>query len=633
MPRMWQETGGVASQFTGNKRLLKAAGRVTLRPVVQPMKKQLILTGVILGAGVLGFCGCGQKSGNGPEETAANTPPPDPPLLAPCAPGVRGGKLVVATFGDPKTFNPITANEQSSIDISRFLFESLLGFDWTTQTVEPGLADFWTNAPDNRTWTFKLRKNLRWSDGAPLTADDVVFTWNDVIFNQKIDNVTRDVFVVAGKTFTVTKVDDLTVQVVTPSIYAPMLENFGGVAILPKHVLARAVADGSFTSSYGVDWKPANIVGSGPFRLKEYKPAQYTLMERNPTFCEFDSKGQQLPYIDDVIYTVVPDMNAMALRFLSGESDVDEAVTPDRYSEFKQASVSKRFQLLEPGIGLETGFFFFNQNTNVDAKTGKPYVDPKKLKWFRDTKFRQACSYAINRDAIIQSVYSGRAIPNYGFVTPGNKKWFDPDTPKYPYDPEKAQALLKDIGIERRNGDDLLTDAEGNKIEFVFNTNTGNGNREKSAMLIAANLEKLGFKVTFQPIEFNTLINRIDVTYDYDCVLISLGGAGTDPSSNMNVVKSAGYTHQWFPRQKAPSTPWEARLDQLMDAQMQTLDLNERKKDFNEVQEILAEQQPMIFTVTPYFYAAIRSDISNLRPTPLSSYRVTWNAEELFYIK
>jgi peptide/nickel transport system substrate-binding protein len=616
----------------GNEGLLNTEGWVILRPLFN-MKKHLIRTAVILSAGVLGFCGCGRKPESAPEKTAVNAPPAEPPLLAPCAPGVRGGKLVVATFGDPKTFNPITANEKSSIDIGRFMFASLLGFDWTTQTVEPGLADFWTNAPDNRTWTFRLRKNLRWSDGAPLTADDVVFTWNDVVFNPKIDNVTRDTFVVAGKEFTVTKVDDLTIQVVTPEIYAPMLENFGGVPILPRHILARSVADGSFTSAYGVDWKPADIVGSGPFRLKEYKPAQYTLLERNPYFCEVDGHGRQLPYFDDVIYTVVPDMNAMALRFLSGESDVDEAVTPDQYGQFKQASASGRFRLDEPGIGLETGFFFFNENTNVDAKTGRPFVDPKKLKWFRNTKFRQACSYAVNREAIIQSIYSGRAIPNYGFVTPGNKKWFDPDTPKYPYDPAKALALLKEIGIEKRNGDDFLTDADGNKIEFVLNTNTGNGSREKTAMLIAADLNQLGFKVVFQPVEFNTLVNKIDVTYDYDCVLISLGGSGTDPSSSMNVIESSGYTHQWFPREKTPSTGWEARLDQLMDAQMQTLDFNERKKDFNEAQEILAEQQPMIFTVTPYYYAAIRSDIGNVRPTPLSSYRVTWNAEELYFKK
>ena len=108
---------------------------------------------------------------------------------------------------------------------------------------------------------------------------------------------------------------------------------------------------------------------------------------------------------------------------------------------------------------------------------------------------------------------------------------------------------------------------------------------------------------------------------------------GTDPANSMNILKSSGYSHDWFPRQKSPSTDWEARLDYLMDAQMQTLNLDERKKCFDEVQEILAEQVPMIFTVTPYFYAAARADLGNLRPTPLSAYRATWNAEELYFKK
>ena len=147
-------------------------------------------------------------------------------------------------------------------------------------------------------------------------------------------------------------------------------------------------------------------------------------------------------------------------------------------------------------------------------------------------------------------------------------------------------------------------------------------------------MQKLGIKVIFQPIEFNTLITRIEDTYDYDCILLGLySDMGTDPANSMNILKSSGYSHDWFPRQKSPSTDWEARLDYLMDAQMQTLNLDERKKCFDEVQEILAEQVPMIFTVTPIYYAAIRSEIGNIRPTPLSYYRTTWNAEELYFKK
>src|SRR5271163_4511804 len=201
------------------------------------------------------FSGCGKKPAAAPEKTAASYPLPDPPLVADCEPGIPGGRLVIAEPGDPKTFNPITANEASSEDIYRFFFASLLGDDPIKQEVEPGLAESWTNSPDGKTWTFKLRKNLRWSDGEPLTADDVVFTW-DVIYNPDIDNVTRDLFVIDGKQFTVTKVDDLTIQVVTPEIYAPFLENFGGIPIIPKHILEKSVTDKTFASAYGVNSSP-----------------------------------------------------------------------------------------------------------------------------------------------------------------------------------------------------------------------------------------------------------------------------------------------------------------------------------------------------------------------------------------
>ncbi len=593
------------------------------------MKEQFTRAAAAVAAAIL-MAGCGRQAA--PEQAAVNVPLADPPLLAPCAPGIPGGRLVISTFGDPKTFNPITANEQSSDEIVRHLFAGLVGFDSPSQTVEPGLAHWWTNSPDGKTWTFKLRKNLRWSDGEPLTVDDVVFTWNEVIYNPDIDNVMRDAFIIGGKKLSVTKVDDLTLQVETPRVYAPFLVNFGGVPILPKHILASTVADKTFTSAYGVNWDPAKIVGSGPFRLKSYAPAQSLLLERNPYFFEVDTNGGRLPYLDNIIYSVVPDMNALSLRFLSGESEVDDFIPPYDYAQFKSAADAGKFKLLEPGIGLETAFFWFNENTNVD-KSGKPQVDPVKLKWFRNQKFRQACSYAIDRQAIIDSVYSGRAIANYGLVTPGNKKWYDPNTLQYPYNPDKAVELLKAIGIEKRNGDAFLTDGDGNRVAFVLNTNTGNGAREKTAVLIQNDLQKIGMQVTPQSIEFNTLVSKVDVTHDYDCVLLALGGGGADPSDSMNVIKSSGFTHQWFPRQTTPSSDWEARLDYLMDAQNSTLDFNERKKDFDEVQSILAQQVPMIFTVTPYYYAAVVNNLANVRATPLSSYRATWNIEELYFNK
>lgn len=585
----------------------------------------------IFAAAIFCFSGCGKKSapaGN----SAVNYPLPDPPLVADCNPGIRGGRLIMSTFVDPKTFNAITGNEQSSADIYRFLFSSLLGYDPNTQEVSPGLADWWTNAPDNKTWTFHLRKNLRWSDGQPITADDVVFTCNDLIYNTNINPVIADALRVDGKDFTVTKVDDLTVRVVTPDIYAPFLTTFGaGVPIMPKHILEKYVADGTFDSAYGINWKPQDIVGSGPFLIQDYKPAQYVLLERNPYFFEVDSNGTRLPYFDNIIYSIVRDWNTMSLRMLHGDDDIDDEIKPDEYDTFKAAEAAGKIKLLEPGPGADDGFIVFNQNTNMD-KDGRPLVDPVKLKWFRNTKFRQAIAYAIDRDAIVKTVYSGRSEPEYGFVTRGNKKWFDPNTPKYAHDPAKALELLKEIGIEKRNGDNFLTDANGNKIEFVLNTNTGNDMRQKMCLLIASDLEKIGIRVIFQPIEFNALNDKIDNTHDFECILISEGGP-PDPAASMNILKSSGFSHNWFPQQKTPSTKWEARIDQLMDAQLKTLDFSERKKDFDEVQEILGEQQPEIWIVVPIYYAAAKTTIGNIKVTPFDIDHVSWNAEELYFKK
>jgi peptide/nickel transport system substrate-binding protein len=617
------------STFSGKKPNLPAM-RILIRS---------ILAAAICGAAVLGLSGCGKNAQNAaPDNSVANSatnyPLPDPPVVVNCTPGIRGGKLIISELGDPKTFNYITQNEESSYDVLRFMFWGLINLDEPTQEVKPGLADSWSNSPDGKTWTFHLRKNLRWSDGAPLNADDVLFTWNDVILNPKIDNVTRDSFIINGKGPIVTKLDDLTIQVVMPEVYAPFLAQFGGISIMPKHILEQSVADGTFTSAYSVNTKPEDVVGSGPYRLKEYKAAQYTILERNPYFLEVDTNGTRLPYLDDLIFTVVPDFNTIALRTLSGEADVDDTVRPMDYDQFKAAADQGKIRLLDPGIGLEMTFLCFNENTNLNAKTGQPLVDPKKLKWFRDTRFRQAISYGINRDAMIQAAYSGRAVPAYGFDTPGDKKWFNPNIKTYPYDPAKALELLQEMGIEKRNGNDFLTDPDGNKIEFVLNANTGSSVAEKCCIFVQGDLKKLGINVIYQPIEFNSLIDKLTSTYDFECVFSAFGsGSLVDPSDMMNILKSDGFTHDWFPQQKTPSTPWEARIDALMDAQLKTLDYNERKKDFDEVQEIMAEQQPLIFSVTPIYYAAILPNIGNVRPTALGGYRATWNAEELYYTK
>jgi peptide/nickel transport system substrate-binding protein len=420
--------------------------------------------------------------------------------------------------------------------------------------------------------------------------------------------------------------------VVTPEVFAPFVEFFGGVSILPKHVLKDAARSKVFPLAYGINSKPNRIVGCGPYRLKEFRFGQFTLLERNPEYWVADRQGNRLPFIDEVLFNVPGGPGTEGGFFLNAQTDVSDSVRPQLYAQYKQASAGGAFQLFDLGVGAERDFLWFNQNTGTNAE-GKPFVNPARLKWFRNKKFRQAFSCAIDRDRLVREVYVGRAQAASGFISTENQKWNNPNIPHYGLDLSRARALLAEVGIQDRNGDGVMEDADGNPIEVLFYFNAGNPLRERSALLIQEDLKKLGIRLVPMSFSYEALVEKINVTFDYECALMGLGGGGGDPGAQMNVLRSSEELHQWFPFQKAPSTDWEARIDSLMNAQMRTLDFAQRKKYFDEVQVILAEELPMIYTVAPLAAAAIRPDVENLRPAVMSPYHLTWNLEELYFKK
>jgi len=212
-----------------------------------------------------------------------------------------------------------------------------------------------------------------------------------------------------------------------------------------------------------------------------------------------------------------------------------------------------------------------------------------------------------------------------------NPTWYNPAVPRFGFDPPRARQLLAAAGLADRNGDGVLEDAAGRPCEIVLHTNLGNPARARMAELIQDDLRQVGIRLVLQPLPFPVLEHKINQTFDYESALLGLSGGGLDPAAHLNVLKSDNLMHQWFPRQPRPATAWEARLDALMDAQMRTLDFAERKRAFDEVQQILAEQLPLIGTVTPLRYAAARADLGNLRGSALTPYSLTWNVEELYF--
>src|SRR5260221_2873866 len=302
------------------------------------------------------LAGCG-RSGN--SRTKTGHPLPPSPLVSREDPGQSGGRFVIAAANSPKTFNPLFASDGASDGIVRFLFASLVQLNFSTQQPGPGLAESWSVEPDQKTWTFKLRQGVRWSDGKPFSAEDVVFTWNEIMYNPELNRLTFELFRINGKPFAVSKVDDFTVRVVTPEVYAPFLEFFGGVPILPRHSLEAALKERRFAKAYDVTMPPEQIIGCGPYCIKESQPGKFTLLARNPEYWVTDTAGSRLPYFDEILFPVGGGQGTEALLFLSDKSDAFEAIRPENVDQFKQASAKGRFQLVELGVGSERDFLWF----------------------------------------------------------------------------------------------------------------------------------------------------------------------------------------------------------------------------------------------------------------------------------
>ncbi len=554
----------------------------------------------------------------------SKSPLPQPPLVSTAEPGRHGGRLMLSTIGTPGTFNPLLAIDPASVEVSQLLFSSLARMDFAAQEIRPALAESWSVAPDQKTWTFKLRRGLRWSDGAPLTADDVLFTWNDVIYNPEIQTPVAEIFQLTTAKLSITKTGEDSIQVVVPEVFAPFAEFFGTIPILPRHSMAQVAREKQFNAAL------AKIVSSGPYRVKQMN-RNATVLERNPEYWVVNSRNQRLPCFDEIVFIAASGSAEQSGLFLSGETMIHERVRPDEFDRFQKAAKKTGFRLFDLGTGTEKDFICFNQNTNTDAPGGKNLVAPAKLQWFRNAKFRQAISCAIDRERLAREIYSGRAVPAYDFISRENTKWCNTNTVRFAFDLSKARALLAEIGIQDRNKDGILEDGDGNQIEFALVTNSENSGRMKTAMMLGEMFGRLGIKMTFQAVDFPTLIVKVNRSFDYDCALLGLGGGSSDPVTSWSVLKSSAPVHQWFPNQSKPSTDWEARIDELMDEQIATLDFAARKKALDEVQAILAAQQPMIFTVSPNSFAAVSLKIGNVRPAAAAQNRMSWNLEELYF--
>ena len=538
--------------------------------------------------------------------------------------GRDGGRLVVTQRAEPKTLNPVTAMDAPSREVLRRMNADLIHINRQSFQTESALAKSWTASPDGRSYTLHLRRGLKFSDGVPFDADDVVFSFR-MYLDEKVHSPQRDLLVIGDKSPTVTKLDAYTVRFDFAKPYAAAERLFDSVAILPRHLLESAYKEGKLPQVWGLNTPPEQIAGLGPYRLKKYVPGERITLERNPYYWKVDGKGVRLPYIRELTFLFVANDEAQVLRFESGESDLISRLSAEDFSVLQRDQQARGYKLYDLGPGLEYNFLFFNLN---DDTAGRLAEVERKQAWFRDARFRQAVSAAIDRDAIVRLVFQGRATPIWTHVTPGNKPWIDTALARPSVSLARARELLSSGGFTWKDG--ALLDSSGHPVEFTIVTSTSNNQRRQMATLIQDDLRKLGMHVQVVPLEFRAFVDRIMQSHDYEAAIAGIGSGDVDPTADMNVWMSSAGMHIWHPGQTKPATPWETEIDQLMQQQLVTLDPRRRKRMYDRVQEIVATQLPVICLASPDILVGAKSTLANFQPSILDHYTLS-NVDELFW--
>jgi peptide/nickel transport system substrate-binding protein len=538
--------------------------------------------------------------------------------------GRYGGHLTIGQRSEPKTLNPVTATDSVSREVIGCLMGDLIEINRSSQQTEPGLAKSWKVSPDGRTFTLQLRKGIRFSDGHPFDADDVVFSFG-VYMDEAVDSPQRDLLIIDGKPIVVTKLDQYTVRFMLPRPYAAAERLFDGLAMLPKHLLEKPYREGHFAQAWSLNAPASEIAGLGPFRLKQYVPGQRVVVERNPYYWKVDRENQRLPYLGELVFLFVGTEDAQVMRFEAGETDIISRLSSENYNLLEREKSRSGSQLADMGPGLEYNFLLFNLN-DLNGKKLDEVAGAQA--WFADLKFRQAISAAVDRESIVRLVYGARGAALWGNVGPGNKLWINQAIPHPARSVEGARQLLKSGGYSWNPAGQLL-DTRGRPVEFSIITNSSNSQRMKMATLLQDDLAHLGMQVHVVPLEFRALIDRVFQSFDYDAAIMGLGGGDADPNPEMNVWTFAGTSHLWHLGETQPATDWERELDQLMQQQMVTLDYARRKQLYDRAQQLIAENLPFIFLGTPNILATASSRVGNFHPAVMDPYTL-WNADELY---
>ena len=555
---------------------------------------------------------------------------------------VKVPDFVESILSDPQTFN--AALSQSSPSISLYMYEGLTTIDPFTNEVEPALAQAWQLSADKLKIVFTLRPHLKWSDGEPLTADDVVFTYNEVYLNEAIPTPVRDVLRI-GESRALPKVRKLSqeqIEFTIPEPFAPFLRVMGGLSVLPAHALQDSVRSldsqgkPEFLAKWQVDTPPDEVIVNGPYKLDRYQVNQRVIFRRNPNYWRYQGPDRSTGNIERVVWQIVEKQDTQVLQFRSGGLD-SIGVTPDQFSLLKREEKQGNFTIygrdLIQDLSPATSFILFNLNTG--QRNNKPLVDPIKSRWFNMVEFRQAVAYALDRQRMLTNTYRGLGNLQNSPISVQSPYYLSPEEglKTYDHNPERAKELLQSVGFTYDQKGQLFDD-RGNRVRFVLTTNSGNQVREALGAQVRQDLAKIGIQVDYTPIAFGAIIDKLTKSLEWDCILLGLTG-GVEPNNGANVWSPDGLTHLFNQKPGPGSAPiegrtvsdWELEINQLYIQGARELDEAKRKAIYAKTQQISQEKLPFIYLINRISMAAVRNHFKGIRYTPLGN--LFWNIHDI----
>ena len=609
-----------------------------------------------------GFVGLGLVLRLPAEEKIPKAPPPPPPSVEEVQEaansfryqrGVYGGRLKVQMSDDPQTFNTVLSKDAVTTNLLSWLYEGILDRDRVTYELEPRLAEKMPEQIDEEglVWEVTLRKDVTWFDGESLTADDVVFTMNDIVYNNVIPTSARfswlldDVDPETGKKVTrqvkVEKTGEYTIRYTLPFPWA-YFQTTLTQAIYPEHILGPAVRNGRFNNMWNLDTDPREVIGCGMFKLHSYRDGERVILRRNKDYFRKNRFGDRIPYIDELVYLIVKQGDTARDMFKEGQFDILGVGGADFKAMYHQQRV-KDFTIYRRGPSTGTRFLVFNQNPR--SGPNGPYVKPHKLAWFRDRRFRRAIAHAIDRKAIAEIVFKRQAYIQDSPVSKANTRFYtgEPETfderfeeevlekvgdklKKFPvvtyaYDLDKANAYLDDMGLTERNEEGYRIDDEGRVVEFVINTYTDSPDYARIISIMKTEFKRVGVKANMVQLTFSGLVSKLMREHNWEAIIIGLTGGYGDPmNSGRNVWPSSGNLHMWNPQQKTEehAYPWELRINEIFSQAQRTPDYAERLALAAEFQHIVSREAPLIYTVNEAMNTAVYNRFGNFNPTVYS---------------